>query len=122
MREGLHATRGQRVAPARDPLRSLSRVQQLRHRGRVPGYRDRACPDAGMGAGPEPGPLMLSARVPHPRMRHLWWLAVLLAVLSSTALLAQYQRQPPDFGGTYAFPTHTHPEPRADWLRTVAGA
>ena len=62
---------------------------------------------------------MLSARVPHPRMRHLWWLAVLLAVLSSTALLAQYQRQPPDFGGTYAFPTPTHPEPRADWLRTV---
>ena len=49
--------------------------------------------------------------------RRLWALAVLVVVVGSTALVAQYQRQPPDFGGTYSFPSPTHPEPRADWLR-----
>jgi polyferredoxin len=34
-------------------------------------------------------------------------------------LFAQYQKKPPDFGGTYSFPTPTHPEPRADWVRVL---
>jgi polyferredoxin len=32
-------------------------------------------------------------------------------------LVAQYQKKPPDFGGTHNFPTPVHPEPTADWLR-----
>ncbi len=47
-------------------------------------------------------------------------LAVLvLAALASSVLFAQYQRQPPDFGGSYTFPTPTHPEPRAAWIRAL---
>jgi NAD-dependent dihydropyrimidine dehydrogenase PreA subunit len=42
---------------------------------------------------------------------------ILVAILSSSWLPAQYQRNPPDFGGTYEFPSPTHPEPRAAWLR-----
>lgn len=52
-----------------------------------------------------------------PKLRHLGVLAVVLAIVGTTVLVAQYQRTPPDFGGVYAFPTPTHPEPRADWLR-----
>jgi polyferredoxin len=33
--------------------------------------------------------------------------------LASNALIAQYQKKPPDFGGSYTFPVPTHPEPRA---------
>jgi polyferredoxin len=44
---------------------------------------------------------------------------VLIGLWASGVLFAQWQRQPPDFGGSYAFPTVTHPEPRADWLRAV---
>jgi len=42
-----------------------------------------------------------------------------MAVLASTALLAQYQKAPPDFGGTYSFPAPTHPEPRSAWVRAL---
>jgi len=49
--------------------------------------------------------------------RHVWLLAALAVLAASTVVAAQYQRQPPDFGGTYEFPSPTHPEPRADWLR-----
>ncbi len=45
--------------------------------------------------------------------RPLWPLLLLVAAFASNALLAQYQRQPPDFGDTYAFPAPTHPEPRS---------
>ena len=40
-------------------------------------------------------------------------LLLLVAAFASSALLAQYQKQPPDFGGTYSFPAPTHPEPRS---------
>jgi ferredoxin len=46
----------------------------------------------------------------------MWGLVLTLAILGTTALAAQYQRQPPDFGGTYEFPTPTHPEPPSHWL------
>lgn len=61
--------------------------------------------------------MMFARRFPRLGRRHLWALALGLGVLGGTALFAQYQRQPPDFGGIYTFPTPTHPEPRADWLR-----
>lgn len=44
---------------------------------------------------------------------------IVAVVLFSGVVLAQYQKAPPDFGGTYSFPTPEHPEPRADWLRVV---
>jgi len=34
-------------------------------------------------------------------------------------LFAQYQRKPPDFGGTYSFPTPAHPEPRGSWVHAL---
>jgi len=37
--------------------------------------------------------------------------------MAATGLFAQYQQEPPDFGDAYTFPTPSHPEPRADWLR-----
>ena len=46
-------------------------------------------------------------------------LLVLFALLASGLLFAQYQKAPPDFGGTYSFPTPTHPEPRAYWVRLI---
>lgn len=52
-----------------------------------------------------------------PAKRAFWSLVLTFAILGTTHLVAQYQRQPPDFGGSYSFPTPTHPEPRADWLR-----
>ena len=45
-------------------------------------------------------------------LRRVWPLLLLVLAFASNALRAQYQRQPPDFGGTYTFPTPTHPEPR----------
>lgn len=39
------------------------------------------------------------------------------AVLGTAVLYAQYQKAPPDFGGSYSFPTPTHPEPRGTWVR-----
>ncbi len=49
------------------------------------------------------------------RPRRSFLAALLLAsALAPGALLAQYQREPPDFGGAYSFPTPTHPEPRSD--------
>jgi polyferredoxin len=45
--------------------------------------------------------------------------ALVLATLASGILLAQYQKAPPDFGGSYSFPTPTHPEPRAAWVRAL---
>ncbi len=44
---------------------------------------------------------------------------ILAVVLFTGIVLAQYQKAPPDFGGSYSFPTVQHPEPRADWLRVV---
>lgn len=38
-------------------------------------------------------------------------------VAAPGALLAQYQKKPPEFGGTYYFPTPVHPEPASDYLR-----
>jgi NAD-dependent dihydropyrimidine dehydrogenase PreA subunit len=46
-------------------------------------------------------------------------LILILLSLVPDVLFAQYQRQPPDFGGSYSFPTPTHPEPRQSWLRIL---
>jgi len=54
-------------------------------------------------------------RTPKP----VWLALIIVAVLASSVLFAQYQKQPPDFGGSYSFPTPQHPEPRADWLRIL---
>ena len=54
-----------------------------------------------------------TCRTPKP----IWLLVLIIAALASSVLFAQYQRKPPDFGGTYSFPTPTHPEPRAAWVR-----
>jgi NosR/NirI family transcriptional regulator, nitrous oxide reductase regulator len=61
---------------------------------------------------------MCNAR-PGGAPRRLWPVLLVLAIFASSALLAQYQKAPPDFGGTYAFPTPTHPEPRAGMLRVL---
>ena len=42
---------------------------------------------------------------------------LVLIAASPFTLFAQYQKKPPDFGGTYSFPTPAHPEPAANWLR-----
>lgn len=47
------------------------------------------------------------------RPRSPWPLLLLLLAFASSALIAQYQKAPPDFGGSYSFPTPTHPEPRS---------
>ena len=57
-------------------------------------------------------------RVP-ARTRNLWLLLLVVAALASSVVSAQYQKKPPDFGGVYSFPSPTHPEPRADWVRTL---
>jgi NosR/NirI family nitrous oxide reductase transcriptional regulator len=63
---------------------------------------------------------------PHPpairrvsfRMTRAFLLLFLVSsIFASGVLIAQYQKAPPDFGGTYSFPTPTHPEPRTDWVR-----
>jgi len=40
-----------------------------------------------------------------------------LLIVAPTALLAQYQMSPPEFGDTYSFPSPTHPEPASEYLR-----
>jgi polyferredoxin len=50
---------------------------------------------------------------------HFLWGAALIVFAPAASLMAQYQKAPPDFGGSYSFPTPTHPEPRADWLRAL---
>ena len=57
------------------------------------------------------GPVAPSRCGGHAR-RPLWPLILLVVAFASSALLAQYQKKPPDFGGVHAFPTPTHPEPR----------
>jgi len=56
-------------------------------------------------------------RIPSIRPLRPWLVLLVLATLASGILLAQYQKAPPDFGGSYSFPTPTHPEPRATWIR-----
>jgi len=51
--------------------------------------------------------------------RQIASLLVVVAMLASAVLVAQYQKAPPDFGGSYAFPTPTHPEPRSAWVRAL---
>jgi len=50
--------------------------------------------------------------------RGFWSLILLFASVPHFAV-AQYQKSPPDFGGTHSFPTPVHPEPTADWLRNL---
>ncbi len=47
------------------------------------------------------------------RPRSLWPFLLLLLAFATSAVIAQYQKAPPDFGGSYSFPTPTHPEPRS---------
>ena len=53
------------------------------------------------------------------RKFHLWLVVFIFAALASSVLFAQYQRKPPDFGGTYSFPSPAHPEPRGTWVRAL---
>jgi polyferredoxin len=53
------------------------------------------------------------------RSRRLWLPVLIFAVLALSALFAQYQRKPPDFGKSYSLPTPTHPEPRTAWVRIL---
>lgn len=48
-----------------------------------------------------------------PRPRSLWPLILLLLAFAANTVVAQYQRAPPDFGGSHSFPVPTHPEPRS---------
>lgn len=54
-----------------------------------------------------------------PPSRQIVSLLIVVALFASTAILAQYQKAPPDFGGSYSFPTPTHPEPRGTWVRAL---
>ncbi len=56
--------------------------------------------------------------LPH-RTRHVWLLILVIVSLATGVLFAQYQKKPPDFGGSYSFPTPTHPEPRAAWVHVL---
>lgn len=47
------------------------------------------------------------------------WRILVLLLAAPMTLVAQYQKKPPDFGGTHSFPTPVHPEPVADWLRNL---
>lgn len=60
-----------------------------------------------------------SLPVPLFRWPRFWLLILVFAALASSVLFAQYQRKPPDFGGTYTFPTPTHPEPRSALVRIL---
>ena len=53
------------------------------------------------------------------RTRYLCLILVLVAAFASSIVSAQYQKKPPDFGGSYSFPSPTHPEPRTAWIRTL---
>ncbi len=53
------------------------------------------------------------------RVIHCWFWSSLLFLLLTNTLTAQYQKAPPDFGGTYSFPTPAHPEPAGNWLRAL---
>jgi ferredoxin len=54
------------------------------------------------------------------RVAYCWMIALILIwMLLPCSLSAQYQKKPPDFGGTHTFPTPLHPEPTADWLRIL---
>jgi NosR/NirI family transcriptional regulator, nitrous oxide reductase regulator len=48
-----------------------------------------------------------------------WILLGAISLFAASALFAQYQRTPPDFGGTYSFPTPTHPEPDSAWVHSL---
>jgi len=54
-----------------------------------------------------------------PLLRRFGPLLVVVAMFLSSVLVAQYQKAPPDFGGSYSFPTPTHPEPRGTWVRAL---
>jgi polyferredoxin len=47
------------------------------------------------------------------------WRSMLTLAVAPAAALAQYQQSPPDFGGSYTFPTPEHPEPIAGYLRSL---
>lgn len=66
---------------------------------------------------PEPVAPAPGCRPRRIRPQQIWFFLVVAAILAGGVLSAQYQRKPPDFGGIYVFPTPTHPEPRADWMR-----
>jgi polyferredoxin len=52
-------------------------------------------------------------------IRCLVWCFLCVFLLLPNLTLAQYQKAPPDFGGTYVFPTPAHPEPAESWLRAI---
>lgn len=47
------------------------------------------------------------------------FLILIAVLLLPGTLTAQYQKAPPDFGGSHTFPTPVHPEPAVSWLRAL---
>ena len=47
------------------------------------------------------------------------WIALIIFLASPALLFAQYQKAPPEFGESYSFPTPMHPEPAANWQRSI---
>jgi NAD-dependent dihydropyrimidine dehydrogenase PreA subunit len=62
---------------------------------------------------------MPSPRFLPGRTKNYVLLLLVVAALASSVVFAQYQKKPPDFGGSYSFPSPTHPEPAAAWVRTL---
>jgi polyferredoxin len=50
---------------------------------------------------------------------YLYFGLLICVFLFPSALTAQYQKSPPDFGSSYTIPTPVHPEPTSTWLRTI---
>jgi len=91
-------------SPAASPLRGFGEASPA------------ASPLRGFGeASPRPGQWRGGSRAPcgGGGSRSPWALLLLLLAFASSALVAQYQKAPPDFGGVYSFPVPTHPEPRS---------
>ena len=111
VRQGLQAADRQRLAAPRDPLRPLRDVQRVLDPHRLSRGGDRARADAGPvarlpAASGETADDVLDAD-PCARRRvrgPAWPLLLLLVAFASSALLAQYQKAPPDFGGSLLVP------------------
>lgn len=63
--------------------------------------------------------LLRGVRLQPDVFRRFLPLAFVVAALASGVLFAQYQKAPPDFGGSYSFPTPTHPEPKQTWIHAL---
>jgi len=64
--------------------------------------------------------ILTMSKLCNVRVAYRWMIAILLlCTLFPGSISAQYQKKPPDFGGAHTFPTPSHPEPTADWMRML---